>query len=179
MNGITRTVDDVWFRFDNTNSVDTRPYTFNPDTLLLPELRGYGDVSSMSIALSKDATLLTQMQTIASADLDTLFSAAFNLEGKMTALMLRWAGADSVTPGSRGAYFDAQKLVFLEKILGTPYSQQGSSNPLGGAVTPILQQAWDTAYNAIVARVLFQSAGHQVFSTAPVYNYATDSFSGS
>ena len=76
----------------------------------------------MSIALSKDATLLGQMQTIAAADLDTLFSPAFNLEGKMTALMLRWAGVDGVTPGSRGAFFDAQKLGFLEKILGTSFT---------------------------------------------------------
>jgi hypothetical protein len=60
MNCQTRTADDVRFQFDNTNSVDTRAYTLNPAVLTLSELRGYGEVSNLSIAMSKDAALLAQ-----------------------------------------------------------------------------------------------------------------------
>lgn len=184
MNGNTREVVDAYFSIDKMNTVSDVNYSYDTRVDLLPLLRGYGNMPALSIAMSLDNigsdNLLDKVQTIANADADTLFSASFNLQGKVSALMLRWAGVDTVTPGSRGAFYDAQKLTFLEKFLGQPFVHLGtSSNPLGAAAAEVLAQAWDTAYNAIAARIIFQTAGHQVFSTAPVYNYATDSFTGS
>jgi Ca2+-binding RTX toxin-like protein len=174
MNGNTRTVDDVWFNFSNTYSVDARAYTFNPDVLVLPELHGYGQVSNLSVAMSKDATLLGQMQTIANADLATLTSSSFDLAGKVKALMFRWAGVDGVNPVGRGDW-DAQKLAFLENILGQPFT----SDVCGSSSITQLNEAWSLVFNAVMGRMMLQTAGYGLFSTTPVLNYSADSITGS
>ena len=179
MNGMTQSIDDVWFKYDNTNSIDVQPYTFNLAVLLLPELRGYGQVSNLSIAMSRDTTLLNQVQALANADLSTLFSSSFGLEGKVQAIVYRWAGVDTVSPTSRGAYIDGQKLAFLEHILGQNYVQDGSSNVTGAAAAPTVMEAYNTVYSAILARLLFQTAGGDIFSERPMFNYQTDTFVGS
>lgn len=86
----------------------------------MPEIRGYGNVSHLSIAMSRDATLKAKVQELADATFATLFSKSFDLQGKVDQIMYRWAGVENVDPASRGNYINAQRLAFLEKLIDEP-----------------------------------------------------------
>ncbi len=95
-NGTTGTIADVWFNYDNVNSRADNTTPINPLTLFLPNLRGFGRLADLSIAMSKDAALLSKVQALTNAPLDTLFAPSFDLMGKMRDMLFTWAGVSGV-----------------------------------------------------------------------------------
>jgi hypothetical protein len=62
MNGVTKTIEDVWFARDVMNTQQTASYTLDARTLFLPTLKGFGGLQDLHVAMSTDATLLTMVQ---------------------------------------------------------------------------------------------------------------------
>src|SRR5262249_23119733 len=60
--GSTGQVAEAFFANDQANSHFTGNFTLNPAVLLLPNLRGYGKVPDLYIAMSQDPTLLKMVQ---------------------------------------------------------------------------------------------------------------------
>lgn len=127
--GNTRTIVDTWFSYDNSNTVYNQDYTLDIRTLFLPTLRGYGNLPDLHIAMSINEDLLDMMSEIATADLETLFSAEFGLYNKIHAFMLEWGGVTDVNPTGRGQYVDGRELAFLEEITDAVFQQRGYINP--------------------------------------------------
>jgi hypothetical protein len=92
----TGTVAEAWFARDLTNSVYVGDFTLNLEALLLPKLRGYGQVADLTIAMSMDPTLLAMVQalTVPTANAATYAAA---VEG----ILHRRAGIENVNPSSR------------------------------------------------------------------------------
>jgi Ca2+-binding RTX toxin-like protein len=91
--------------------------------------------------------------------------------------LYEWAGLTGVDPASRGGYFDARKLEFLEKLLNTPFNNiYNGSNPLNGVISDqitYLTQAWDSAFNEFHDRLAVQGPLASIFQDAS-YDFTND-----
>ncbi len=176
-NGTTGTIADVWFNFDNVNARADNTTPINPLTLFLPNLRGFGRLADLSIAMSKDAALLSKVQTLTNAPLDTLFAPSFDLVGKMRDMLFTWAGVSGVALNARGNYVNAQELGFLEALTDQSFTQRNYGNPYVEA-GQTLTNAFQEAFQSLMARFLVQTIAKDLFTTAGFYNPATDQFGG-
>ena len=50
MNGVTKTIEDVWFARDVMNTQQTASYTLDARTLFLPTLKGFGGLQDLHVA---------------------------------------------------------------------------------------------------------------------------------
>jgi hypothetical protein len=128
--GTTSTMADVLLESNQTDSRYLGDTTVSPAAAALPNLKGYGDVTDLSVAMTGDATLLGQVSAFKDLPAATSWAA---LKTDAAAILTRWAGVDGVaaTPMGGGA-FDTQKLAFLETYLGyelTP-REAGRARPL-------------------------------------------------
>ena len=177
INGQTRKIADVWFSYDNVNTEYAGDYELDARVLFLPTLRGYGKIPDLHIAMSQDETLLNMMKTIASAPANQILSPSFNLEGKISDLLFRWAHVDGISNVGRRS-FDAQKLGFLEAFLGETFRDTINSEVNVRAAYP-LQDAWSNAIESITVRILAQT-GHlkSLFTGTYEYNPISDTLTG-
>jgi YD repeat-containing protein len=118
--GTSGAVGELLFGRDAADSVAVDPlagWSFDAQAVIeaaaLPNLRGYGNVPDLSIAMLKDATLRGMMR-----DFVAVGAYSPDLKANFEAILFRWAGADGVDPTSRGTYYDARKLVTLERFMG-------------------------------------------------------------
>ncbi|MDX1217372.1 type I secretion C-terminal target domain-containing protein [Sinorhizobium medicae] len=177
---VSRIVHDVWFNYDDVASRYAQSYTFDMRAAYLPTLRGYGELPDLHIAMSLDndgsgnlLELVTNFYALGFADL-----AEESTIDAVQAIMFRWAGVDSVSSSARGSYIDARQLEFLEKMMGTPFIQDGiGSNPAPNAARE-LEEAFFKAQNFTMARLLVQSEVADLFEGDFFYNLSTDSFEG-
>ena len=88
----TADIVDVWFTHDPANTIYQETYTLDEDTLFLPSLRGFGTLTDLHVSMSSDASLKTLVEELDTATAETMFGAAFDLQGKMEAILYRWAG---------------------------------------------------------------------------------------
>jgi len=172
INGQTQTIVDAWFAYDNINSTYIIDYSFDIRTINLPNLRGFGDVKDLNIAMSMDETLLLMVQEVAMSDTATVLDSTFNLSGKVDAIMHRWAGVDSVDSLSRGGYIDARNLEFLEKFLGDNYLQFGTDPNPGVTPADALQDIFVQVRSQVIT-ALFAQTGLKMLDDQANYEYVT------
>lgn len=184
INGNVNDVVDAYFKYSDLNSVYDQSFELNPDTIGLSNLRGYGIISVMQVAMSLDNTgtgnLLDLVSDLNDTSFANLFDETNDIRTDIRDIMFRWAGVDGVPPTSRGVNVDAQELEFLEKMMGQDFVQVhagGATNP-GPYAATLIDEAFEIAYNNIYARLVTQVAGGQLFDGDFHYDVASDSFSG-
>ena len=155
----TATIVDAWFENDRHISVyqpdDT--FTLHEHVPALPELRGYGVVADLSIAMTLDAGL-RQSVTDLVKNSDTLSMS--NFRAGVEAMVLDWTGADTTDPGSRGPGMDARHLVAMEALMGAGFEQDDDAyltNP-GPISAVVLEADFQNYIDAVTVRLLAQSA---------------------
>lgn len=183
INGNTRDIVDAWFSYNNSNTVHDQPYTIDARTFFLPLLRGYGTLPNLHISESLDNTatgnLLGLVETLNAKTFSQLFDSTSTVPDLVKSILFRWAGVDGVASNNRGSFVDGRELGFLEKLTGEAFLQRGLyTNPQGYQAGGDLNGAFRVAFNSMYARLLVQSAGKELFTGTPVYDVATDSFSG-
>ena len=177
--GATAAIDDVWFTHSTTNTVYNGDYTLDPDTLFLPDLRGYGTLPDLDIAMSQDATLKGLVETFVSDFSSTGFTAA-TIDGDAASILYRWAGVEGIDPDSRGAYVNAQQLGFLEHLFDQSFVQINSNDttdPMPAAATQI-NLAWDSVFENFESDLILQAGGSALFVNPVTYNPWTGTTSG-
>jgi hypothetical protein len=176
-NGNTGQVAEAYFNNSQLDSTFTGSYTLNPETLLLPNLRGYGTTPDLYVAMSMDPTLLELVQNLANDSLSD--AATFNQQ--VTNIIYRWTGVDGVSPTSRGSYVNAQQLDALEKVLGESFTSiwGGSNfpNPQNAHQGQTIETAWNSLLAMVQERLLAQGPLASLLSGVS-YNYDTDSPTG-
>lgn len=155
-----RTIVDAWFTVDQLDSrydfrsTFNQPVVFTQEILNQPNLRGYGNLPDLQIAMAKDAQLLALVKSFT----QKVSSGDFSSAGEMIRPMLyRWAGVDGVNPSSRGTYVNAQELGFLEKFVGTNFRQSATSQP-GPAAGSTLSQTFAQLIAPLSTRLMVQVA---------------------
>jgi Ca2+-binding RTX toxin-like protein len=174
-NGATRTIVDAWFNFDNVNSVYKGDYTLDPRTAFLPQLRGYGVLPDLAIAMSLKPVLLDKVAAFQSLD---LVANAATVLAKVQEIMHYWAGAEAIGVNSRGAGINARDVKFVEKLFDKLATDRPNDYIGGGERGYAVEAIFHDLQLHIAARLLLQGAGQQFFITAPQYNPVSDEFSG-
>jgi RHS repeat-associated protein len=130
--GTQRTIVDAWFALDDMDSrydfrsTHNAPVTLTNEILGLPDLRGFGILPNLSIAMAKDPDLLNLVKTFNAKLLNDDFAGA---DALIESILFRWAKVDTVNPSSRTSYINAQHLGFLEAVMGRTWRNSSSSNP--------------------------------------------------
>lgn len=177
INGQTHDIVDAWLEYSNTNTSYAGSYDLDVRTLLLPAQRGYGDLADLHIAMSQNSDLFDMVATLATKSASELLGPSFDLRVALTDIMFEWAGVSGVDPESRGGMFDAQRLGFLEAMVGSPFLGDPNSWPTLPITISQLEKAWDYAFGLVAANLLAQ-AGFADFFGNPQYDLRADALSG-
>jgi hypothetical protein len=159
------------FDIDQQNSYYDPYSTFNSPVVIteqilnLPNLKGYGNLADLRIAIAKDAELQTLVKSFSENTSSGNISAAREL---MRPILLRWAGIDSSNTSSNFA----QELAFLEKFVGRAWN---NTNPSAAGIATI-RNTFAQLESELETRLLAQ-----VVQTSVEYNTTTEKyeFSGS
>lgn len=180
INGNTRAIVDVWFNYDAANTMYVDDYAFNPDVWFLPNLRGYGEIADLGIAMNLDGdqededSLISLVTALNEKTLEQLFGGTSTLVSDVRTVLFRWADVDTLATDSRGNFVDARELAFLEKLTGQDFRQLGwSPNPLGPNAGGELNETFLDTFNKLYANLLIQTAASQLFSEAPHFDPLT------
>jgi len=172
--GSSGPVEAVMFE---TRPVDTTykgNYTLNPETLLLPNLRGYGKMKDLFVAMSLNPSLIARVRLLTDRKLQD--AALFNRD--VAGILNRWADVENVPPGSRGLLMNARYLATLEKITGTRWtSLSGVSNPERASQVDRLNLSYFIFFSSMKDRLLAQGPLAR-FLPGTKYNYASDELTG-
>ena len=134
--GTQREVVNVWMSLDQQDSYYDHKSTFNPPVVIteqilnLPNLRGYGNLPDLRIAMAKDSELLTLVESFTENASSGDISTAREL---IRPILLLWAGVDGVDINSNSSTF-AQELAFLEKFVGRSWN---NTRPSGAGIQTI------------------------------------------
>ncbi len=169
--GTTDEVGSTLLQSNPINSEFNGEYSLHLDALLIPTLRGYGNVADLHIAASQSADLLLMVQKFTNINLET---SSEGLRGHVEAILFEWAGASDIDPNSRGGHFDARKLATLESFLATSFINIGGDSSPVLTNVPDLDNAWNSLTDNIMASLTVQSFGTEIFTDAS-YNFSTDS----
>jgi Ca2+-binding RTX toxin-like protein len=157
INGQTQEIADVWFQYDNIQTISANQWEALPaNVAALPSLRGYGILADLPIVAAGNASLRSSVAALAATPLATLLNPSFDLDDKFRAMLWEWAGVGRVDPNGRGAYIDGRDLAFLEILTDRPFDQRGSPNPYVEAAAT-LRNAMEKAHDAMLFRFFAQT----------------------
>ena len=174
--GTTREIVDAWFTLDQLNSYYDHNSTYNDPVLIteqilnLPNLKGYGNLPDLRIAMGQDAELVALVQsfkdTVARGDIT-------GSRDLILPILYRWAGVDDLDPTSRGAYLDARNLTFLEKFIGRNWANSSDDNLRNPARLqgPNVEAVFEQLIPELEIRLLVQALDSPVD-----YNTVTESY---
>ncbi|WP_316199208.1 beta strand repeat-containing protein [Bradyrhizobium sp. SZCCHNS2002] len=170
----TGQVAEAFFKNNTMDSQFSGSYTLNPAVLLLPNLRGYGTLPDLYIAMSMDSTLLGMVQDLVNETDPT------NFDSEVKNILYRWAGVDTVSPTSRNTYgnfVNAQDLGVLEALMGQSWSGLFDNTPVSDPASAqqgnMLENIFKSYVDIVKERLLVQGP---LASLMPglSYDYDTD-----
>lgn len=178
----TGTVGSIGSEWSAVDTLNLGAYTGDLSTYHLFNIRAYGEMHDFQIAADTDGDLKTLAETFLETYGDSpasLFSNYAQAEADFTAMMYRWAGVDSLSPSSRGAYLDdARKLAFIEAWTGAPFVQLPGRFPDGnpGSLAAVqIMTLFDDMRADLMAKFALQVGAAQIFHESSYYNLLTDS----
>ena len=156
-NGKTSTISEVQFAVNSTDTVldpsqtPAGEYTLTTQIEALPNLKGYGQVYDLQIAMCNDTQLVADVTTLTNVALGDFT----DFSSDLTAALYEWTGVTNVNPASRGGYMDARQLEALENITGISWLHYGSINP--GPYHPSVTAAWNNLLDSEELSVAVQT----------------------
>jgi len=158
--GRTGAVGDVYFRANTVNTRLAGPHTLSYAALALPEVRGYGRLADLRLAMSADPVLRERVAGLASLELATVDDLS-GARALAEAVLYRWAGVEGLAADARGANVDARKLETLERLLDREWTSGATFGPDPDSLRmgDILHGAFDHLRDAVLARVVAQARG--------------------
>jgi Ca2+-binding RTX toxin-like protein len=181
-NGQVRTIVDAWLDHDLANSVFEGDRRIDPNVLFLPNLRGYGTLPDLHLAMSKDKALFRMVESFeAKYRVDNFATKANTARADFEKILMKWAG---VTPDPNptptelshtGVFEYMPEYEFLKKLTGTnnkiagPWFDERPFHPILQEGIPGIQNAFDAYVDGALFRVLMQSAETSLFATTPAY----------
>lgn len=172
---------DVWFTYDETDAHAVGTFPIAPDALDLPDLRGFGTVPSLAVAMSRPGdddlsdpdSLIALVADLHGRDLARTFGAADETWSLVQRILHTWAGADDTASDARGAFVDGRDLETLEAFWGMEYRQRGYyPDPFYWAGQD-LDAAFFTLQSLMSAALLLQSAGAGLIGRMPRFDGET------
>jgi Ca2+-binding RTX toxin-like protein len=176
--GSTSAIADAWFQHSTVDTYYVGDYTLDASALSMIDLRGYGTIPDLHIAMSQDSTLKSLVLDFGS-EFNTLGFAVSTLDSDAASILYQWAGVESVDPSSRGPNVNAQHLEFLEHLFGESFlsSVGGGANPMQHAGAEI-EVSWDIVFKAFEGQLLIQAGANTLFANVVTYDAGTGTVTG-
>jgi hypothetical protein len=138
------------------NTVYNEAVELKAETQFLPNLRGFGQLPNLDVAMSLDPELLAEMRELVqlgSQDLEQVYD-------QVEDLFFKWAGVEDIDPDSQTEFLDARKHAFLEKFFQQEFDFEITrpGNTLG------LRQSFADITNSFISRLAVQSFMGDIFS---------------
>ncbi|HJQ57598.1 MAG TPA: calcium-binding protein, partial [Vineibacter sp.] len=171
--GSTSKIGDVLLETFEADSRYLGDTTVSAEAAALPELKGYGTLTDLRVAMTDDAALLAMVDAIKALPAGTSWA---DLRDAADDVLLRWAGVDGIaaTPFAAGT-FDTQRLAFLEKYTGqtlVPRDAQGQPMAINASE---LIAAWADILDRATIRLAAQGPWAARFAGAS-FDKAADTF---
>ncbi|MEM1047722.1 MAG: calcium-binding protein [Pseudomonadota bacterium] len=159
--GRQSTISDVVLVSDQTDTAYMGDATVSAAAALLPNLRGYGEITDLHVAMTTNAGLLAAVETfaakIATTDLTTYHTDVIDI-------LFRWAGVDAMTPTTLGTGLDTQMLAFVEKYSGYQVmDRDGNGDPIANNVDEVLD-IWNETLQEVTLRLAVQGPLSSTFA---------------
>lgn len=180
MNGNTQAIVDVWFAGDNVNGQYAGDFTLNETILLMPDIRGYGTLPDMQIAMSQNGTLLSMMSNYLDAGYMPQDIGSETQIAELRAVLHEWAGVLGHDTTNRFAvntlgFVNDADVEFIETYFDESYAGGAS---IYNAGVDAVYKGLHTIMGVISAQLFFQSdISDFLFTQKPIYNSVTHSFS--
>ena len=152
--GTTREVAAVELNTSNVYTTYVGSYTLTPAIEALPDLKGYGVLPNLRVAMSLDGVLQTAVQNL--AQINPSSTAAY--DSALQNVLYEWAGVEGVSPQS-GGLSDGQKLAFLQSLINNHSTFFGSPVPTIVGQADAVENSWNDVFAALKARILVQTPG--------------------
>jgi Ca2+-binding RTX toxin-like protein len=168
--GATAAIDDAWFTHSVVNTYYNGDFALDPETLFLPDLRGYGTVAQLSIAMSQDSTLKGLVEDFATDFSLAVFSDPASLDTAVSEIIYQWAGVQEVDSSSRGPNVDAQHLEALEHMFGNNFVRSNGSPDPDVVSGETVEQAWQLFLKYTEVSLTVQAGATTLFENPVSYN---------
>lgn len=154
-------------------------------TLFLPTLKGFGNLTDLHVAMSKDKVLLEQLRELSNSlfmNTAERLKDPEKLRAEFDALFFRWAECDQLPRNARGPFVDAQKLVFMEKMVGSRFGQEMRypySDPQNKEQGDLTTRSFNMASRQQMSFLMQQILGEKLYIAGkrPSYNLITGDIS--
>jgi len=171
--GSTSKIADVTLDSNQTDSRYQGDTTVSSEAAELPNLKGYGNVTALAVAMTDDSTLADLVEDFSELPATTTWA---DLEADTQAILFRWAGVDGVTATAMGGgTFDRQKLAFLEKYFGYEMTPRDSGGVPAELNLAELIASWNDVLAKTTVRLTAQGPQEALFGSLP-YDVVTDRF---
>ena len=183
--GGTSEIVDAWFANDLQNTSYYEDYDFDLRTPFLLNLRGYGNLPDLNVAMSNNEDLLNKVASFSlGQNLTGIFDNFDTIRQDVQDILFSWADAHGQTEIYKyGLFSTMPEYEFLRSFTGmdSDYLRtwfDGSRYlPIVHEGVSAIYQAWDNVLDSYVARFVFQSGGSDLFS-GTTYDWTTDTFTG-
>jgi Ca2+-binding RTX toxin-like protein len=160
--GTTSMAGDVVLDISHIDTRYVTNTTVSAAAAALTELRGFGNVADLRMAMSEDTALLSQVQAFDQLDTNDLAILKQSAED----ILYAWAGVASVAADSIGSNgFDARKLAFLEAFSGQEIAPR---DPVTGVISTAglaeMEASWADTLESLTLRLVVQSSALPVFA---------------
>ena len=171
--GSTGKIADILLQ---TSEIDTKyigDSTISAEAAALPELKGYGNLANLRIAMTNDVVLAAEVSALANLAFEATWG---QLQIDTQSILYRWAGVDDVIPEALGTgAINTQMLAFLEIYSGTELvSRDGAGEPVINNENELLD-TWNEILNSSTLRLGAQGPWASVFAEVE-YDLATNDF---
>lgn len=190
-NGTKREIVDAWLDHEMENARYMGDYMLDPRVLFLPTLRGYGSLPALHIAMSKDESLLTMVETFtAKRTFAQMFSDHAGLRAEVEAILYKWAGVNpAATPTqlqiAEGGVFEFMpEYKFLKKLTGLdgkfsgPWFAEWDGLPITFEGIEAVNRSFDAVVENLAMRLMYQSGANTLFASGGGYDPLSDVFTG-
>ncbi|MGD8366994.1 MAG: Ig-like domain-containing protein, partial [Desulfobacterales bacterium] len=161
---------DSFYSGESGDPLGSIVYELDEENLLIPWVRGYGNVKDLPLAAKDDPDLMELVFELArSTDIVDIYN-------RIDGLLARWSETDPIAPDVLRGAFSARKLAVLERFMGRDFTMQingvSSFNALGHAVD-WLSEAYDLLKHHVFSSIAVQTAFKDVFPGA-AYDFLQD-----
>ncbi|ELD4018237.1 LysM peptidoglycan-binding domain-containing protein, partial [Salmonella enterica] len=159
--GHTGLAEDIGLDVDKSKTQYTGDTTVSEDILLLPYIRGFGNLPDLQVAMSRNDSL----KVLVSQYKDAGESEQYKL---VEQIIYTWAGVNKIDPHSRGSNVNARHLGVLEVTTGEAYrTLHNAINPLPRDGV-LLEKEYRKFYGYVNAMLQAQTTYKDIFSKIKV-----------
>ncbi|MBR6995407.1 MAG: calcium-binding protein [Ruminococcus sp.] len=123
--GTMNQIGELWVSADLFDTIDNSDVAISEDIAALPDVRGFGNVSSLHAAMANDES--GELKALVESFIGEADTKA--RRNYVSDILFRLCGVEDIAANSRGNNIDARKLSVIEKVMGESYVGVNGSNP--------------------------------------------------